>query len=105
MFNFKSQLVSFGKYRYAQIESQLPLISNPRKRNFSLVWISTPVAAVVGLLVGLSINFCGSDMKKNENMVEVKTLNEVLELPEYCCVEHRTVVNLPEFEIIINHKK
>ena len=76
MFNFKSQLVSFGKYRYAQIESQLPLISNPRKRNFSLVWISTPVAAVVGLLVGLSINFCGSDMKKNENMVEVKRIRD-----------------------------
>ena len=105
MFNFKSQLVAFGKYRYAQVESQLPPITNPRKRNFSLAWISTPIAAAVGLLVGLSINFGNSDMKKDENVVESKTLKEVIELPEYCCVEHKTVVNLPEFEIVINPKK
>lgn len=105
MFNFKSQLVAFGKYRYAQVESQLPPITNPRKRNFSLAWVSTPVAATIGLIVGLSINFGSSDTKKDENVVEATTLMEVIELPEYCCVEYETVVNLPEFEIVINPKK
>ena len=52
MRNFESQLSAFGKHRYAETTKQTRPIINPRKRERSLLWITTPAAAVVGILKG-----------------------------------------------------
>ena len=75
MNNFESQLSVFGKQRYSQTNKKLRHIINPRQRNISLSWITTPIAASIGILLGLGIQ-----------------LN----------TDFATTIELPKFEIVIN---
>lgn len=104
MRNFESQLSAFGKYRYAETTKQTRPIINPRKRERSLLWITTPAAAMVGILIGLGIQV-NTNFKEqvtahfDEN--KTKTIKQVVELPEYCCYDQQLAIELPEFEYII----
>jgi len=57
-------------------------IANPIKRQLSVAWITTPIAACLGLLIGLSIHqnieSCASDQS-----TQTKVAASV-SLPEYC---------------------
>lgn len=104
MRNFESQLSAFGKRRYAETTKQTRPIINPRKRERSLLWITTPAAAMVGILIGLGIQV-NTNFKEqvtahfDEN--KTKTIKQVVELPEYCCYDQQLAIELPEFEYII----
>ena len=105
MRNFESQLSAFGKHRYAETTKQTRPITNPRRRERSLLWITTPAAAMVGILIGLGIqlntNFnvqVAAHFEENKT----KTVKQVVELPEFCYTDFESTVELPEFEIIIN---
>ena len=105
MRNFESQLAAFGKQRYAETNKQTRLITNPRRRERSLLWITTPAAALAGIIIGLGIQV-NTDFKEQvtahfeEN--KTKTVKQVVELPEFCYTDFESTVELPEFEIIIN---
>ena len=104
MRNFESQLSAFGKRRYAETTKQTRPIINPRKRERSLLWITTPAAAVAGIIIGLGIQV-NTNVKEqvtahfDEN--KTKTIKQVVELPEYCCYDQQLAIELPEFEYII----
>ena len=104
MRNFESQLSAFGKRRYAETTKQTRPIINPRKRERSLLWITTPAAAVAGIIIGLGIQV-NTNFKEqvtahfDEN--KTKTIKQVVELPEYCCYDQQLAIELPEFEYII----
>ena len=105
MRNFESQLAAFGKHRYAETTKQTRPITNPRRRERSLLWITTPAAAMVGILIGLGIqlntNFnVPMTVQTKEN--KTKTIKQVVELPEFCYTDFASVIELPEFEIVIN---
>ena len=105
MRNFESQLSAFGKHRYAETLKHTRPIINPRKRERSLLWITTPAAAMVGILIGLGIqlNITFNDpmtVQTEEN--KTKTIKQVVELPEFCYTDFASVIELPEFEIVIN---
>ena len=105
MRNFESQLSAFGKHRYAETTKQTRLITNPRRRERSLLWITTPAAAMVGILIGLGIqlntNF-NDPMTVQTKENKTKTIKQVVELPEFCYTDFASVIELPEFEIVIN---
>ena len=104
MRNFESQLSAFGKHRYAETNKQTRLITNPRRRERSLLWITTPAAALAGIIIGLGIQV-NTDFKEQvtahfeEN--KTKTIKQVVELPEYCCYDQQQAIELPEFEYIV----
>ena len=104
MRNFESQLSAFGKHRYAETTKQIRPIINPRRRERSLLWITTPAAALAGIIIGLGIQV-NTDFKEQvtahfeEN--KTKTIKQVVELPEYCCYDQQQAIELPEFEYII----
>ena len=104
MRNFESQLSAFGKHRYAETTKQTRPIINPRKRERSLLWITTPAAAMVGILIGLgiqlNINF-NDPMTVQTEENKTKTIIQVVELPEYCCYDQQQAIELPEFEYIV----
>ena len=105
MRNFESQLAAFGKQRYAETNKQTRLITNPRRRERSLLWITTPAAAMVGIIIGLGIQI-NTNFKEQvaahfeEN--KTKTVKQVVELPEFCYTDFESAIELPEFEIVIN---
>ena len=105
MRNFESQLSAFGKHRYAETNKQTRLITNPRRRERSLLWITTPAAAMVGILIGLGIqlntNF-NDPMTVQTKENKTKTIKQVVELPEFCYTDFASVIELPKFEIVIN---
>lgn len=105
MRNFESQLAAFGKHRYTETLKQTRPIISPRKRGRSLLWITTPAAAMVGILIGLGIqlntNF-NDPMTVQTKENKTKTIQQVVELPEFCYTDFASVVELPEFEIVIN---
>ena len=105
MRNFESQLAAFGKHRYAETTKQTRPIINPRRRERSLLWITTPAAAMVGILIGLgiqlNINF-NNPMTVQTEENKTKTIKQVVELPEFCYTDFASVIELPEFEIVIN---
>ena len=107
MRNFESQLSAFGKHRYAETSKQTRQIINPRKRERSLLCITTPVAAMIGILIGLSIqldtNF-NDTMKVQTKENQTKTIKQVIELPEFCYTDFASAIELPQFEIVINPK-
>ena len=104
MRNFESQLAAFGKQRYAETNKQTRLITNPRRRERSLLWITTPAAALAGIIIGLGIQV-NTNFKEQvtahfeEN--KTKTIKQVVELPEYCCYDQQQAIELPEFEYIV----
>ena len=104
MRNFESQLSAFGKHRYAETTKQTRSIINPRRRERSLLWITTPAAALAGIIIGLGIQV-NTDFKEqvtahfDEN--KTKTIKQVVELPEYCCYDQQLAIELPEFEYIV----
>ena len=104
MRNFESQLSAFGKHRYAETTKQTRPMINPRRRERSLLWITTPAAAMVGILIGLGIQV-NTNFKEqvtahfDEN--KTKTIKQVVELPEYCCYDQQLAIELPEFEYIV----
>ena len=104
MRNFESQLSAFGKHRYAETTKQTRPIINPRRRERSLLWITTPAAALAGIIIGLGIQV-NTDFKEQvtahfeEN--KTKTIKQVVELPEYCCYDQQLAIELPEFEYIV----
>ena len=104
MRNFESQLSAFGKHRYAETIKQTRPIVNPRKRERSLLWITTPAAAMVGILIGLgiqlNINF-NDPMTVQTEENKTKTIKQVVKLPEYCCYDQQQAIELPEFEYIV----
>lgn len=102
MNNFESQLASFGKYRHAETNKKLQYLANPRQKQYSIAWITTPVAAFIGILIGLGIQFNTNFQQKITKTEQTKTLKEVIPLPEFCCVDFATTIELPKFEIIIN---
>ena len=103
MSKFELKLSQVGKQRFAQTAAQLRMIPNPRRRNISIAWVTTPVAALAGILLGLGIQI---KMEANADMgfstCRKNTLNNVIELPEYYCYDHRNTIQLPDFEYIIN---
>ena len=105
MRNFESQLAAFGKHRYAETTKQTRPIINPRKRERALRWITTPAAAVLGILIGVGIqlntNF-NDPMTVQTKENKTKTIKQVVELPEFCYTDFASVIELPEFEIVIN---
>lgn len=102
MNNFESQLASFGKYRRAKTNKKLQYLANPRQKQHSIAWITTPVAAFIGILIGLGIQFNTDFQAKTAKNEQTKTLSEVIPLPEFCYVDFATTIELPKFEIIIN---
>ena len=52
MRNLESQLSAFGKHRYDETTKQTRSIINPLRRERSLLWITTPAAALAGIAVG-----------------------------------------------------
>ena len=104
MRNFESQLSAFGKHRYAETTKRMRPIINPRRRERSLLWITTPAAALAGIIIGLGIQV-NTDFKEQvtahfeEN--KTKTIKQVVELPEYCCYDQQQAIELPEFEYIV----
>ena len=104
MRNFESQLSAFGKHRYAETTKQTHLIINPRRRERSLLWITTPTAALAGIIIGLGIQV-NTDFKEQVTAhfedTETKTIKQVVELPEYCCYDQQQAIELPEFEYIV----
>ena len=104
MRNFESQLSAFGKHRYAETTKQTRPIINPRRRDCSLLWITTPAAALAGIIIGLGIQV-NTNFKEQvtahfeEN--KTKTIKQVVELPEYCCYDQQQAIELPEFEYIV----
>ena len=104
MRNFESQLSAFGKHRYAETTKQIRPIINPRRRERSLLWITTPAAALAGIIIGLGIQV-NTNFKEQvtahfeEN--KTKTIKQVVELPEYCCYDQQQAIELPEFEYIV----
>ena len=107
MRNFESQLAAFGKHRYAETNKQTRLITNPRRRERSLLWITTPAAALAGIIIGLgiqlNINF-NDPMTVQTEENKTKTIKQVVELPEFCYTDFASVIELPQFEIVINPK-
>ena len=105
MRNFESQLSAFGKHRYAQTNKHLRPAVNPRRRDRSLLWVTTPAAAVAGIIIGLGIqlntNF-NDPMTVQTKENKTKTIKQVVELPEFCYTDFASVIELPEFEIVIN---
>lgn len=105
MRNFESQLSAFGKHRYAETTKQTRPITNPRRRERSLLWITTPAAAVAGIIIGLGIqvntNFKEQVTAHFEDN-KTKTVKQVVELPEFCYTDFESAIELPEFEIVIN---
>ena len=103
MRNFESQLSAFGKHRYAETLKQTRPIINPRRRERSLLWITTPAAALAGIIIGLGIQV-NTDFKEQITAhfedTETKTIKQVVELPEYCCYDQQAI-ELPEFEYIV----
>lgn len=98
---FESKLSAFGKQRFDQTSTQLRPIPNPRHRHISVAWVTTPVAAIAGVLFGLSIqNNILEPNTKAEEAIGVKDGNAI-ELPEYCCYNQQHAVALPEFEYIV----
>lgn len=99
---FESKLSAFGKQRFDQTSTQLRPIPNHRRRHVSVAWITTPVAAMVGILIGLGIQ---TNTNENGTMVKQKekpnTLKKVIELPEYCCCDQQSAIELPELEYIV----
>ncbi len=104
MRNFESQLSAFGKHRYAETNKQIRLITNPRRRERSILWITTPAAALAGIIIGLGIQV-NTDFKEQVTAhfedTETKTIKQVVELPEYCCYDQQQAIELPEFEYIV----
>lgn len=104
MRNFESQLAAFGKQRYAETNKQTRLITNPRRRERSLLWITTPAAALAGIIIGLGIQV-NTDFKEQVTAhfedTETNTIKQVVELPEYCCYDQQQAIELPEFEYIV----
>lgn len=105
MRNFESQLSAFGKHRYAETLKQTRSIINPRRRERSLLWITTPAAAVAGIIIGLgiqlNINF-NDPMTVQTEENKTKTIKQVVELPEFCYTDFASAIELPQFEIVIN---
>lgn len=105
MRNFESQLSAFGKHRYAETTKQTRPIINPRKRERSLLWITTPAAAMVGIIIGLGIQINTNFKEQVTAHFEdnkTKTVKQVVELPEFCYTDFESAIELPEFEIVIN---
>lgn len=107
MRNFESQLSAFGKHRYAETTKQTRPIINPRRRERSLLWITTPAAALAGIIIGLgiqlNINF-NDPMTVQTEENKTKTIKQVVELPEFCYTDFASAIELPQFEIVINPK-
>ena len=107
MRNFESQLSAFGKFRYAQTTNHLRPAVNPRRRDRSLLWVTTPAAAVAGIIIGLGIqlntNF-NDPMTVQTKENKTKTIKQVVELPEFCYTDFASAIELPQFEIVINPK-
>lgn len=102
MRNFESQLSAFGKHRYAETTKQTRSIINPRRRERSLLWITTPAAALAGIIIGLGIQV-NTDFKEQvtAHFEDTETIKQVVELPEYCCYDQQQAIELPEFEYIV----
>ena len=105
MRNFESQLSAFGKHRYAETTKQTRPIINPRRRERSLLWITTPAAALAGIIIGLGIqvntNF-KEQVTAHFEETKTKTVKQVVELPEFCYTDYESAIELPECEIVIN---
>ncbi len=52
---FQSQLKASAKRHKASTGRTINLIENPKERAFSIAWISTPVAMLAGVLLGVII--------------------------------------------------
>ena len=101
---FESQLSSFGRQRYAETDNQLQFINNPRPKHISIAWITTPVAAFIGLLIGLGIRLNNTPNVSSPQIANEQTppLENVIILPEFCYTDFITTIELPKFEIVIN---
>ncbi len=104
MSKFESQLSAFGKQRFAETATQLRPVVNPRHRHISIAWITTPVAAFAGIIIGLGIQWhTDFNMLRNIGAREsqTKTIKAVTPLSEFCYIDFESAVELPELEIVI----
>ncbi len=53
--SFQSQLAASAQRHKASTGKTISLIENPKKKAFSIAWISTPAAMLAGVLVGVII--------------------------------------------------
>jgi hypothetical protein len=105
MSKFESKLSAFGKQRLAATATQLRPIVNPRRRHISIAWITTPVAAFAGIMIGIGIQW-----NTNFNMIgnigaqdaQTKMIKAVTPLSEFCYIDSESTIELPELEIVIN---
>ena len=102
MSKFESKLSAFGKQRFDQTAAQLRPIENPRRRHISVAWVTTPVAAIAGLLFGLSIQNNAIELNTSDKEDIDFNGRKAIELPEYCCFDQPNAIALPEYEYIIN---
>ncbi len=101
---FESQLASFGRHRYAETDNHLQFINNPRPKHISIAWITTPVAAFVGLLIGLGLQLNDTPNVSYSQIANNPTppIENVIILPEFCYTDFATTIELPKYEIILN---
>ena len=101
MSKFELKLSAFGKQRFAKTATELRPLANPRHRGISVAWVTTPAAAMVGLLLGWSLESSCDSAGKMVEQEQQNTLKKVIELPEYCFMDQSDAVQLPDFEYII----
>ena len=91
---FESQLASFGRHRYTETDNQLQFINNPRPKHISIAWITTPVAALVGLLIGLGLQLNNTPKASSLQTANEETppLENVIILPEFCYTDFATTI-------------
>lgn len=82
METFSNQLECLYRHHISLNNGKLQPVTNPIKRKLSVAWITTPVAACIGLIIGLSIHQHFDSYVYNQDM-QTKVVASV-SLPEYC---------------------
>lgn len=82
METFSKQLERLYQRNISLSDGKLQPITNPIKRNLSIAWITTPIAACIGLIIGLSIHH-HFDSDVSSRYMQTKVAASI-SLPEYC---------------------
>lgn len=101
METFSKQLERLYRYNMLSSNGNLPSVTNPVKRKISVAWITTPIAACVGLIIGLTIHqHFDSSVRSQYEPTKVATS---VALSEYCySINQYKTIQL--FEICITPK-
>lgn len=72
MASFESQLTDLAQQHKATMGKKLKPVANPRMKRSSAAWIATPIAAAIGLLIGLFFHFNHSTPINPIQIVEIR---------------------------------